>query len=471
MNNYDLVIGIEIHVELNTKTKMFSPAANLFGADANTNVDLRDVAYPGTLPAPNKEAVVKAIKLAKALNMKIDKTLLFDRKHYFYPDLPKGFQITQDTNPIGSIGSLPIFVDGNEQSISIERIQLEEDTAKSNHSSGSTLLDYNRAGVPLIEIITDPIIYSAAEAVAYVKSIRELVTNLDISTGKMEEGSLRVDVNISLKPKGSDELGTKVEIKNINSLKNIKNAILNEIEEQSNDLDNGKEILQATKRFDEATQKNVTMRIKTDAISYKFFKEPNINPITLSDEFIGSIENSELPWEQRKRFNSYSISESNVQKLIDSNDLAIFFDSLDYDDKEKLSKIFFSEVIQLLNSSEKDINELKITPSEFVEAIKKMDSGDINGKQMKEIIPQLVNGGIVSDIISKSSMKQITDESEIEKLVEEVISTNQDFISKNADRSERVIKYIIGNTMKLSKGQANPKIVSEIVSKKIGNDE
>jgi len=295
MNNLETVIGIEIHIELNTKTKMFSPAKNDFNAAPNTLVHPIDLGYPGTMPRLNKGAVIKAVQFAKALNMKIDKLIRFDRKHYFYADLPKGYQITQNDFPFGSGGFVPVIVNGEQKNIELERFHLEEDTARSHHGDSETLLNYNRAGVPLIEIVTEPVIRDAAEAVAYVDAIRELAQTLDISDAKMEEGSLRADINLSLRPRGQKEFGTKVEIKNINTLTNIQKAIENEIKTQTKDILSGKVIKQATKRFDEATKTNIVMRVKTEAADYRFFPEPDINPIRISDEFVNSININELP--------------------------------------------------------------------------------------------------------------------------------------------------------------------------------
>lgn len=280
MNNFEVIIGIEIHIELNTRTKMFSSAANDFHAEHNTQASVVDLAYPGTLPVVNKGTVERAIKFAKALNMEIDSELHFDRKNYFYPDLPKGFQITQDRRPIAKKGEIPI----SNRKIAIQHFHLEEDTAKTINEDGKTLLNYNRAGVPLIEIVTEPVIRSSKEAVEYIEAIRSLANSLGISDAKMEEGSLRADINISLRPYGVETFGTKVEIKNLNSLANVEKGIVDEIAKQSKALIRGEEILQATKRFDETKQETVIMRVKTGAADYKFFAEPNIPPIALDKE-------------------------------------------------------------------------------------------------------------------------------------------------------------------------------------------
>ena len=284
IKNFEMVIGIEIHLELNTKTKMFSAIKNDFYAEPNTLVSPIDLGYPGTLPTVNKEAVIKAIKLAKALNMEIDNELHFDRKNYFYTDLPKGFQITQQFRPIGKNGIVFLEKDNNIKKIRIERIHLEEDTARQLHNEDETMINYNRAGIPLIEIVTMPDIRSAEEAVKYVDFIRQSALFLGISDAIMAQGSLRADINLSMRMLGSNDFGTKVEIKNLNSLNNIAKAIEFESKLQIEKILNNEEILQETKRFDESSQKTISLRNKTDSIDYKYFPEPNIPIIKLDKE-------------------------------------------------------------------------------------------------------------------------------------------------------------------------------------------
>ena len=466
MNNLEVIIGIEIHIELNTKTKMFSSAPNNFHAEANTNVSPVDLAYPGTLPVVNKGAVVRGIKLAKALEMDIDRTLYFDRKNYFYPDLPKGFQITQDKRPIGSEGKIVIEVDGVKKEVGIERIHLEEDTAKSSHSNNHTLLDYNRAGVPLIEIVSHPVLRSAKEAAAYINAIRMVARSLGISDAKMEEGSLRADINLSLRPYGQEEFGTKVEVKNMNSISNAEKAIAKEIAHQTKDILAGKEILQATKRFDEGKQDVITMRVKTDAADYKYYSEANIPPISLSEEFIESVTIGELPWEVKDRLEALKVSSEYINQLLVSGEKLAFFDAIDYSDKVKTSKLFFSEVVSLANSENKEVNELGINPTDIAFVLNKQEQGDISGSHIKKIIPLISKEGLsAEEIIEKYNLKQITDEAVITEMVEEIIANNQGFIESNSERPERVTKFILGNVMKVSKGQASPVVAAKLVNK------
>jgi aspartyl-tRNA(Asn)/glutamyl-tRNA(Gln) amidotransferase subunit B len=285
IKNLEVIIGIEIHLELNTKTKLFSHAKNDFDSLPNTNATVIDLGYPGTLPSLNKEAVVKGIKLCKALQMSIDHELHFDRKNYYYTDIPKGFQITQQFRPIGSNGKMTLFLSDNKvKEVNINRLHIEEDTARQIHTSTETLINYNRAGVPLLEIVSEPEMSTSEEAMSYINNIRTIALFLGISDSKMSEGSLRADINISLRMLGSKKLGTKVEIKNINSLNNVKKAIEFEIACQSKKIIAGEIIKQETKRFDEATSENIVMREKSDDIDYKYFKEPNIPPIILDEK-------------------------------------------------------------------------------------------------------------------------------------------------------------------------------------------
>lgn len=462
MNNFETIIGIEIHIELNTKTKMFSSSPNNFNAEPNTQVSPIDIAYPGTLPVVNKQAVIKAIKLGKSLNMKINDTLYFDRKNYYYPDLPKGYQITQNNRPIGSNGKIKI----SNKVITIERIHLEEDTAKSIYKDGKTFLNFNRAGVPLIEIVSDPVIKNANEAAEYVQMIRDLSIALDISDAKMEEGSLRADVNISLRPRGQKSFGTKVEIKNLNSIANIKKAIEIEIQKQTKQLLLGKPIQMSTKRFNESTQDTITMRVKKEAADYKFFEEPNIPPIYIGKEFIDEINIGELPWERIERYKSFGLSDEYINNLVSNLKTANYFDLIDVDDKVQAAKIFFAEIVSLANSKNVEVVELNIDPTQLSILIDKLNMGYISGKHIKQIIPQLEGGKeTVDSVIQKDNLKMIDNEEVINKMLNDIISENTSFIETNKERPERISKFILGQLMKKSQGQANPVIANKLVNK------
>lgn len=470
MNNFEVIIGIEIHIELNTKTKMFSSSEINLNALPNTNVNQIDLGYPGTLPLVNKQAVKHALSFAKALNMEIDTVLRFDRKNYFYPDLPKGYQITQYFNPIGKNGIVTIQVDNQTKNIEIERIHLEEDTARQYHTELGTMLDYNRAGVPLIEIVTKPVIRSSNEAVAYVDMIRKIVQSLDISEGKLETGSLRADINISLRPYGTKKFGTKVEIKNMNSLSNIKKAIENDIKIQSQAILTDQIILQQTKRFDDQKQENIVMRTKTDTVDYRYFPEPNIPLIKLSNEFMNSINTKELPLQKQERYQKNNIQQIYINSLLDDIKLADYFDSIPYPDKEKLSKVFFAEIVSLGNAKGILAYDLGIDINHISQSIELLDKEVISGKSLKKLIPLLVNySGDIDNLLEEHNLKQITDVKLINELLIQIINDNLNLVSEYPIRQEKVVKFVLGTLMKKTNGQVNP-IVSNDLAIKLLNE-
>jgi len=308
--NVEAVIGLEIHVEMQTKSKMFSAAPVTYKADPNTAVVPLDLGHPGTMPVVNRQAIINAIQVCHALHLNIDSQLWFDRKNYFYPDLPKGYQITQNVRPIGSEGWIEVMVENQPFKIHIERLHVEEDTAMQHHYEGFTLVDYNRAGIPLMEIVTKPDIRNGAQAAAFVDAIRQIVSFLKVSSGKMEEGSLRCDVNISVRPVGTEKFGTKVEIKNLNSIANVQRAIDVEMIRQERSLIAGIPVQQETRRYDELKKETIMMRKKTDAVDYKYFTEPNILPIDLSKDFIANAISNSLPLATSKR-SKYQVSRKN----------------------------------------------------------------------------------------------------------------------------------------------------------------
>ena len=322
---FEAVIGLELHIEMKTKSKMFSSSPVTYGEPANTMTSPFDMAFPGTLPTVNKQAVINAIRVCNALHMNIDHELCFDRKNYFYSDLPKGYQITQQARPIGSNG----YLDINNKRIGIERLHLEEDTCKQVHYKDYSLLDYNRAGIPLIEIVSLPNIRSGEEAKEFVEKIRAIVTYLDVSDGKMEEGSLRCDVNISLRKVGEKRFGTKVEIKNLNSVSNVQKAIEYEIKRQEKVLLDGNKVNQETRRYDEIRKQTTIMRVKIDDVDYKCFTDPNIPPIKLSDDFIKeAIETSpELPEEKALRYKELGLSKYDIKQLLMDKDISLYYDN------------------------------------------------------------------------------------------------------------------------------------------------
>ncbi|MGZ9413242.1 Asp-tRNA(Asn)/Glu-tRNA(Gln) amidotransferase subunit GatB [Mycoplasma sp. 480] len=465
MNNYEVVIGIEIHLELNTKTKMFSAAKNSFNEENNKNISLVDLAYPGTLPLLNKEAVIKAIKLAKALKMNIDNELHFDRKNYFYPDLPKGFQITQQFRPIGKNGKVSFKINNEVNEISIERIHLEEDTAKQLHTEQGTFLDYNRAGIPLIEIVTNPVIKNANQAAKYIETIAKIAKFLGISDAKLEEGSLRADINLSLNKPG-EGFGTKVEIKNINSVSNVKKAIELEIATQTLKLNNNEKIIQQTKRFDDVLQQNIVMREKTGAVDYRYYPEPNIPVIQLKEELIDSIKLDKLHWEWEEELLNQSVSNIYVEQLLNNFDWLQFFNKINFDNKDKLSKFFFSEIVPIIK--EKSIDWLNITPNDIVEILTLEKNNSISSKQAKEIVFYKEKENLsINEIIKKYNLVQIENNDLIQEILNNLISENEQLLNDYENRPERVIKFFLGQIMKQTKGQANPQKANELTIKTI----
>lgn len=465
---YEVTIGIEIHCELKTNTKMFSNSEVHFDGPVNSFVNEVDLGLPGTLPTVNKKAVEYALKLCHALNMKIDPLLRFDRKNYFYSDLPKGFQITQQFHPIGEKGTLPILVDYQEKKIGVTRLHLEEDTAKQHHLEDKTLIDFNRAGVPLIEIVSEPEIHSAKEAAAYVTAMRELVVYLDISDGKMEEGSMRCDVNISLAKPGSDKLGTKVEIKNLNSINNVQKAIEKEIERQTKALENNEEIVQSTRRFDESIQDTVLMREKEGTVDYRYFPEPNIFPIQLDDHFINSVKDNliELPHERYLRYvNELEIDPVNASILVANKNLSDYFDALNDGniDPVRSSNYLISEVMSFVNKNNNDLFDL-FDVVQLKKLISLLGDKTLSSKQGKMVLPELLHKeNNVDDVIEKLGLKQESDPVVIQNWIDEILAENPAVIDDFLAGKDKSIKFVMGQVMKLSKGQANPALANKMV--------
>ena len=467
--NFEAVIGLEIHVEMKTKSKMFSSAPINFSDEPNTDTTYLDFAFPGTMPVVNKEAVRKAIQMCNALHMEIDDELWFDRKNYFYSDLPKGYQITQQARPIGKNGYLEIEIDGEKRKIGIERLHMEEDTCKQTHFNDYTLLDYNRAGIPLIEIVSLPVMHTGLEARKYVEKIREFVTFSGVSDGKMEEGSLRCDVNISLRPYGSDKFGTKVEIKNLNSIANIEKAIDYEILRQSRLLFKGEDIIQETRRFDEAKKETILMRVKTDAVDYKYFTEPNITPIKLSKEFIIDAINScpELYDSKLNRFlNDYKLERVDAEILLNNVSLADFFEEICKYSKYyiSISKFVITDILGYLNKSNLEIKDFKVESKYIAELIDLLQNKEVNSSQGKEIFNHLIKENR-SPIKIKEELgfTVISDDSVIRNIVTGIISKDPSLVTSFKNGKTRVQGFIMGQVMKELKGKANPVLANKII--------
>ncbi len=469
---FEAVIGLEIHVEMKTKSKMFSSGPVTFGEDPNTNVNIVDMAFPGVLPQVNKQAVINAIRVSHALNMKIDDTVIFERKNYFYSDLPKGYQITQQFRPIGSDGYLTIKTSEGEKKIGIERLHMEEDTCKQLHSWDFSLLDYNRAGIPLIEIVSRPEMRSGEEAAKYVEMIRSIVTFLDVSDGKMEEGSLRCDVNISLREKGSTKFGTKVEIKNLNSLANIQKAIDFEISRQSIILEFGGQIEQETRRFDEGSKETVLMRVKTDAVDYKYFTDPNIAPIKLSKEFIeDAIKTSpELAESKLNRYKQLGLNDYDSSLLIADKDTSNYFDiGLSSGCSAKLlANWVIGDVQSYLNKNDLSITKFPVNSIELGKLILLVEKGTVSNKQARDVFVNMIETNkSAEELIKEMGLSQVSDESELVKIVNEVLDAFPQSIVDYKAGKDRAIGFIVGQVMKKTQGKANPALANKVILEEI----
>ena len=471
--NFEAVIGLEIHVEMKTKSKMFSSAPVGFSRDPNTNIAPLDMAFPGTMPVVNKQAVINAIRVANALHMEIDRLIRFDRKNYFYSDLPKGFQITQQFHPIGKNGYVLVDTPKGKKKIGIERIHMEEDTCKQEHFLDYTLLDYNRAGVPLVEIVSLPEISNGMEAREYAEAIRNIVLYSGTSDGKMEEGSLRCDTNVSIRPYGQKEFGTKVEIKNINSFKNIEAAIDYEIERQSKLILMGEKVRQETRRFDEATGKTILMRVKTDAVDYKYFPEPNITPISLSEDFVKkAIETCpELYDAKMERYLKGGLSKTDAEIILSNPDMASYFEK--GMDKVKNCKDFANfmivEINSYLNKNNLKITDLTLKPETLAAIVLKQETGGLSHKQCADILAKVLAEGVSPDEAQKELhiVAQASDEGTVKAFVMDVLEKNPQSIADFKAGKDRALGFLVGQVMKASHGKVTPAAVSKMLLEEI----
>ncbi|NLL75412.1 MAG: Asp-tRNA(Asn)/Glu-tRNA(Gln) amidotransferase subunit GatB [Erysipelothrix sp.] len=463
--NYEAVIGIEIHCELMTKTKMFSSAPLDYGATPNTAVNEIDLAMPGTLPSVNKQAVAYGLRLAQALHLEIDSLVRFDRKNYFYSDLPKGYQITQQFHPLGQHGYFDILVKDEVKRIRINRLHMEEDTAKQFHENDKTLIDLNRAGTPLLEIVTEADFATGEEAAAYVEGLRLLVVHMGISDGKMAEGSYRCDVNISIRPVGQEAFGTKVEIKNLNSISNVQKSIEFEIKRQTEVLNEGGSIIQETRRFDEKLQETVSMRVKETLVDYRYFAEPNIPPIRLSNEFMDQPV-IELPLTRQLRYvEDYKLSMYDAGVLVKNLELSEYFEAIC--EKSHNAKAVVNWLTQdLLAHSdlkgERSYSEW-ISVDAMASLLEEIEKGTISSKQAKEVFEHVVLGKMPKDIIEELGMVQVSDIAQIESWVQSVLDENPQAIIDYKNGMKKSVGFVVGQVMKLSKGQVNPKLASQTV--------
>lgn len=468
MTNYIPTIGIEVHVELKTNTKIFSNSLNGYGQMANSLTNVVDLGYPGTLPTLNKEVVNLAIKAACVLNCKIRKEMHFDRKNYFYPDNPKNFQITQGRTPIGYDGYVEIEVDGTKKKIEIEEMHIEEDTCKSTHRGDKTLLDFNRAGVPLIEIVTKPCISSSTEAKLYLEKLKELLFYTDISDCKMEEGSMRCEANVSIRKNETDPLGTKCEIKNIGSISNVGISIEKEIIRQTELLEKGETFKEQTRRYDDKLGDTVLMRIKETGNDYRYFPEPDIPYLYLTDDMIEEVRNTieMLPDERRNLYMEKNVSEINAKKLVQNKSLSDYFNTLLTEDInfKIASNLLLGDISAYLNKTEKSITDTTLTKERMVELVNKISDNTLTSKNLKDILDKVLEEDkSISEIIKESGIENITDDTALREIIKKIVSENSESVTDYKNGHDRAIKFLMGQVMKETKGSANPKLAMNIL--------
>ncbi len=472
MSKYIPTIGIEVHVELKTKTKIFSSSKNGYGSMANSLTNVVDLGYPGTLPTLNEEVINTAIKAAHVLNCKIRKKQHFDRKNYFYPDNPKNYQITEARTPIGYDGYVEIEINNEKKKIEIEEIHIEEDTCKSAHRGKVSLLDFNRAGVPLIEIVSKACIETNEEAKLYLEKLRQLLFYSDISDCKMEEGSMRCDANVSLRKNIADPLGTKCEIKNIGSISNVGIAISKEIERQAKLLDQGESFQEQTRRFDDKLNDTILMRVKETGNDYRYFPEPDIPYVIITDERIEKAISSlpMLPDQRKELYLSRGVSEVNATKIIANRNLSDYLNEfLDTNlNFQVATNLLLGDISGYLNRQEKEINQTELTKEKFIELVKKVEENTLTSKNVKDILDEyLETSQTLDELIQKNGISNITDESLLTEVVDKIILENPDSVKDYQAGKERAIKFLMGQIMKETKGSANPKLVNEILISKL----
>ena len=472
MSNYIPTVGIEVHCELKTNTKIFSNSINGYGQMANSLTNVVDLGYPGTLPTLNKEVLNLAIKAALVLNCKIRRQMHFDRKNYFYPDNPKNYQITQAETPIGYDGYVEIEVNGKKKKIEIEEMHIEEDTCKSTHRGTKTLLDFNRAGVPLIEIVTKPCMESGEEAKLYLEKLRELLFYSDVSDCKIEEGSMRADANVSIRKKESDPFGTKAEIKNIGSISNVKLSIDKEIERQANLYDKGETFLPQTRRFDSKLNDTVLMRVKETGNDYRYFPEPDIPYVYVTEEQIDEVRKTipMLPEERRKKYIELGISEVNAKKLVGHRTLSDYLNELleEKIDFKTAANLLLGDISAYLNKNETEITKTKLTKEKFMELTNNISDGTLTSKNLKEILDMVMESDkSIAEIIKEKGIQNITDNSGITDMMKKLINENPASVADYKAGKDRAIKYLMGQVMKESKGSINPSMAMDILKEEL----
>ena len=473
IEGWNLVIGIEIHAQVNSKSKLFSSSPTDFGSKPNSQVGLIDAAMPGMLPVINKFCIEQAVKSGIGLNAKINKKSIFDRKNYFYQDLPQGYQISQYKDPIVGEGFVEIETENGQKKIGVERLHLEQDAGKSLHDQDPnfTFVDLNRSGIALMEIVSKPDMNSPEEAVEYVRKVRSILRYLGTCDGNMQEGSLRADVNVSVNKPGN-ELGTRCEIKNLNSFKFIHAAIVYEAKRQIKLIEQGESVNQETRLFNTQSGETRSMRSKEDAHDYRYFPDPDLLPLTLDDDWIKGLQDSipELPDQIKERFiNEYSLSSYDANIIVSDKATSEYFEDVVKNRNPKLVTTWVTgELFSILNKKNLIIEDSPITSKQLGELVDNIENGKISNRQAKEVLEEMCESGKGAlEIIDEKGLSQISDESEIESLVDNVLNSNPENVKKYKNGKDKLFGFFVGEAMKLSKGKANPKIVNDLIKKKL----
>lgn len=474
-DNYETVIGLEVHAQLLTESKAFAPVSTEFGGSPNTQVSPLCLGHPGTLPVLNENLVRYIIRMGLATNCDIARKSIFARKNYFYPDLPKGYQISQYDTPICHDGHITITTNGEDKDIGITRIHMEEDAGKSIHDQDpfNTLIDLNRAGVPLIEIVSEPEISNPQEAYEYLKRIKQIVQYLEICDGNMEEGSLRCDANVSVRPKGQEAFGTRTELKNMNSFRNVERAIQYEIERQIDLIESGGEVVQQTLLWDANKMETRTMRTKEEAHDYRYFPEPDIPPVVVTDEMLEEVKTElpEMPDVRKQRFaDEFEMSEEDAQTLTEDRYLADYYENvLDHIDSPKaVSNLILTEVLRTLNERSIDIQEFPISEKRLAGLVALREEDKINSSAMTEIFDTMLEEDKEAEKLAKEmNLIQVSDTDFIEPIVEEVIEEHPDEVERYKNGKKGLVGFFIGQVMQRSQGKANPNMVREMITKRL----